>query len=93
MLYMLLVYRAIKIALNQEYLFYRILALAVAILFTVQAFLNIGGVIKLIPMTGLTLPFISYGGSSMISSFVSLGILQVTSEDLSYKYDRGTDNE
>lgn len=93
MLYMLLVYRAIKIALNQEYLFYRILALAVAILFTVQAFLNIGGVIKLIPMTGLTLPFISYGGSSMISSFVSLGILQVTSEDLSYKYDRSIDNE
>ena len=37
MLYMLLVYRAIKIALNQEYLFYRILALSVAILFTVQA--------------------------------------------------------
>lgn len=93
MLYMLLVYRAIKIALNQEYLFYRILALSVAILFTIQAFLNIGGVIKLIPMTGLTLPFISYGGSSLISSFVALGILQVTSEDLSYKYDRGLDNE
>ena len=93
MLYMLLVYRAIKIALNQEYLFYRILALSVAILFTVQAFLNIGGVIKLIPMTGLTLPFISYGGSSLISSFVSLGILQITSEDLSYKYDKGVDNE
>ncbi|EFR33054.1 cell cycle protein, FtsW/RodA/SpoVE family [Peptoniphilus harei ACS-146-V-Sch2b] len=93
MLYMLLVYRAIKIALNQEYLFYRILALSVAILFTVQAFLNIGGVIKLIPMTGLTLPFISYGGSSLISSFVALGILQVTSEDLSYKYEKGVDNE
>ena len=93
MLYMLLVYRAIKIALNQEYLFYRILALSVAILFTVQAFLNIGGVIKLIPMTGLTLPFISYGGSSLISSFVALGILQVTSEDISYKYEKGVDNE
>lgn len=93
MLYMLLVYRAIKIALNQEYLFYRILAFSVAILFTVQAFLNIGGVIKLIPMTGLTLPFISYGGSSLISSFVALGILQVTSEDLSYKYEKGVDNE
>lgn len=93
MLYMLLVYRAIKIALNQEYLFYRILALSVAILFTIQVFLNIGGVIKLIPMTGLTLPFISYGGSSLISSFVALGILQVTSEDLSYKYDKGVDNE
>lgn len=93
MLYMLLVYRSIKIALNQEYTFYRILAIAIGIMFTVQAFLNIGGVIKLIPMTGLTLPFISYGGSSMISSFIALGILQVTSEDLSYKYDRGNGYE
>ncbi|MET3616497.1 cell division protein FtsW (lipid II flippase) [Peptoniphilus olsenii] len=93
MLYMLLIYRSIKIALKQEYLFYRILAISIGILFTVQAFLNIGGVIKLIPMTGLTLPFISYGGSSMISSFIALGILQVTSEDLSYKYDRGNSYE
>lgn len=93
MLYMLLIYRSIKIALNQEYTFYRILAISIGIMFTVQAFLNIGGVIKLIPMTGLTLPFISYGGSSMISSFIALGILQVTSEDLSYKYDRGNGNE
>ncbi len=88
MLFMLLIYRAIKIAINQEYLFYRILAIAVAILFTAQVFINIGGVIKLIPMTGLTLPFVSYGGSAMLSSFIALGILQVTSEDLSYKYDR-----
>ncbi|WP_138159195.1 FtsW/RodA/SpoVE family cell cycle protein [Peptoniphilus catoniae] len=87
MLFMLLTYRAIKIAMGQEYKFYRILAIAVGILFTVQAFLNIGGVTKFIPMTGITLPFISYGGSSMISSFIALGILQVTSEDMSYKYE------
>ena len=87
MLYMLLTYRAFKIALGQEYKFYRILALSVGILFTVQAFLNIGGVIKVIPMTGITLPFVSYGGSSMLSSFIALGILQVTSEDMSYKYE------
>lgn len=91
MLFMLLIYRAIKIAINQEYLFYRILAIAVAILFTAQVFINIGGVIKLIPLTGLTLPFVSYGGSAMLSSFISLGILQVTSEDLSYKYDRSSE--
>ncbi len=89
MLYMLLSYRSIKIALNQEYTFYRILALCVGILFTAQMFLNIGGVVKLIPMTGITLPFVSYGGSSMLSSFIALGILQVTSEDLSWKYERG----
>lgn len=89
MLYMLLSYRSIKIALKQEYTFYRILALCVGILFTAQMFLNIGGVVKLIPMTGITLPFVSYGGSSMLSSFIALGILQVTSEDLSWKYERG----
>lgn len=89
MLYMILVYRGVKIALEQEYKFYRILALAVSVLFAIQAFINIGGVIKLIPMTGLTLPFVSYGGSSMLSSFIALGILQVTSEDLSFKYEKG----
>ncbi|CDZ74777.1 cell cycle protein [Peptoniphilus sp. ING2-D1G] len=87
MLFMLLTYRAIKISMGQEYKFYRILAICVAILFAVQTFLNIGGVIKLIPMTGITLPFVSYGGSSMISSFIALAILQVTSEDMSYKYE------
>ena len=93
MLFMLLIYRAVKIALNQEFIFYRILAMAVAILFAIHAFLNIGGVIKLIPMTGLTLPFVSYGGSAMISSFVALGILQFTGEDISYLYDKGITNE
>ncbi|WBW49236.1 FtsW/RodA/SpoVE family cell cycle protein [Peptoniphilus equinus] len=87
MLYLLLAYRAMKIAMAQPVLFYRILAIGMAILFAVQCFLNIGGVIKLIPMTGLTLPFVSYGGSSMLSSFIALGVLQVTSEDLSYKYE------
>ncbi len=93
MLFMLLIYRAVKIALNQEFIFYRILAVAVAVLFAIHAFLNIGGVIKLIPSTGLTLPFVSYGGSAMISSFVALGILQFTGEDLSYLYDRGIKDE
>lgn len=93
MLYMILVYRGIKIALDQEYTFYRILALCVSVLFCCQAFVHIGGVTKLIPLTGLTLPFISYGGSSMLSSFICLGILQVTSEDLSFKYEGGNSNE
>ncbi len=86
MLFMLLTYRGIKIAISQEYKFYRIISICVAVLFAVQTFLNIGGVIKLIPMTGITLPFVSYGGSSMISSCIALGILQVASEDMSYKY-------
>lgn len=87
MMFMLLAYRGYKIALSQEYLFYRILAICVSTLFAIQAFLNIGGVVKFIPMTGITLPFISYGGSSMLSSFICLAILQVASEDMSYKYE------
>lgn len=88
LLYILLIYRGIKIALEQEYKFYRILAISATVMISVQAFLNIGGVTKLIPMTGITLPFMSYGGSSILSSFISLGILQVASEDLSWKYEK-----
>ncbi|WP_215507499.1 FtsW/RodA/SpoVE family cell cycle protein [Peptoniphilus sp. EMRHCC_23] len=88
LLYILLIYRGIKIALEQEYKFYRMLAISATVLISVQAFLNIGGVTKLIPMTGITLPFMSYGGSSILSSFIALGILQVASEDLSWKYER-----
>ena len=44
-----------------------------------QTFINIGGVIKFIPLTGVTLPFISYGGSSMVTSMAFVGILQAVS--------------
>ena len=45
-------------------------------LIAIQTFLIIGGVIKMIPLTGVTLPFISYGGSSVIVSIMITGILQ-----------------
>jgi cell division protein FtsW (lipid II flippase) len=80
MLFMLLVYRGFKIALRQENLFFRIVALGISMVFGIQAFIIIGGVMKVIPLTGLTLPFVSYGGTSVVTSFIALGILQGASE-------------
>lgn len=54
----------------------RSLLLGFAILLMTQTFVIIGGVIKLIPLTGVTLPFISYGGSSMLSMFALIGVVQ-----------------
>lgn len=80
MLYLIFVYRGFKIALKQEEMFYRIISIGISLLFGVQTFIIIGGVIKLIPLTGLTLPFISYGGTSIVTSFIALGFLQGASE-------------
>src|SRR5699024_6131885 len=85
MLFMILVYRGFKIAIIQDYKFYRILALGISVLFGIQSFIILGGVLKLIPLTGINLPFMAYGGTSILSSFIALGILQVASEDLDWK--------
>jgi peptidoglycan glycosyltransferase len=57
-----------------------LLAGGLAILTALQIFLIIGGVTKFLPLTGITLPLISYGGSSMVSSFILLGMLFAISE-------------
>ena len=82
MLFLILVYRGFKIAISQDDKFFRIVALGISILFGIQSFIIFGGVLKLIPLTGITIPFVSYGGSSMVSSFIALGILQVASEEI-----------
>ena len=53
----------------------RLLAVGVVSMFAVQVFINIGMTIQLMPVTGLPLPFMSYGGSSLLSSFIALGLL------------------
>ncbi len=56
--------------------FYKYLALGLGTLYVFQVFLNIGGVIKFIPSTGLTLPFVSYGGTSMVCSVFIFSLIQ-----------------
>ncbi|MDW7661371.1 MAG: FtsW/RodA/SpoVE family cell cycle protein [Bacillota bacterium] len=75
-LFMLLVYRGIKVCLLLRDPFTKSLAFGLTITIGFQTFLIIGGVTRVIPLTGITLPFVSYGGSSLVSSFIILGLLQ-----------------
>ncbi|MBM7615111.1 FtsW/RodA/SpoVE family cell cycle protein [Alkaliphilus hydrothermalis] len=80
LLYFILIYRGFKISLTIRETFKRTVALGITLTYSYQTFIIIGGVIKLIPLTGITLPFISYGGSALISGFIALGILQALSK-------------
>lgn len=73
--YVLLFWRGIRIALRQREEKKMLLAAGVSSLLVLQAFIIIAGVTKFLPLTGITLPFVSYGGSSMLSCFILLGIL------------------
>lgn len=66
----------IMIATRMQAMFFKLLAFGLGILYAVQVVLTVGGVIKFIPSTGVTLPFVSYGGSSILSTFVVFGIIQ-----------------
>ena len=64
------------IATYMESAFYKYVSVGLAIEYIVQVFLTIGGSIKFIPSTGVTLPFVSYGGSSLVSAFIVFAIIQ-----------------
>ena len=71
--------RGFSIALNSSNQFQRFLAAGLTTAITVQAILIIGGSTRLLPLTGVTLPFVSYGGSSLVTSFVAAFLLLVIS--------------
>ena len=70
-----LFYLGIKIALNTTDLFCKFLAIGIIVSIFIQFFINIAVVIGLIPVTGVTLPFMSYGGSSLLLNYMMIGIL------------------
>ena len=65
-----------QIAAEHPMMFYKLIGAGLAAIYGVQVFLTIGGAMKMIPSTGVTLPFVSYGGSSVLSTFLIFGILQ-----------------
>ncbi|MDQ6833208.1 MAG: putative lipid II flippase FtsW, partial [Chloroflexota bacterium] len=73
--YLFFVYRGIRIALDAVDDFSRYLAAGLTAVLGLQAFIIIGGTVGLFPLTGITLPFISYGGSSLLSNFIIVGML------------------
>lgn len=74
--YILMIVRGGLIAMDAESRFDKLLVFGATCLLALQSFIIIGGVIKLIPLTGITMPFVSYGGSSMVSSMMVLGIIE-----------------
>lgn len=75
-LYVFLFYRLFKAACLAKNNFSCLVPAGLALLFLVQIFINIGSVTRILPITGITLPFVSYGGSNLVMNFVGLGILQ-----------------
>jgi len=88
--YLVFAYRGIRIALSAPDTFGALLAVGITGWLTFQAFINIGVVVVLLPITGITLPFVSAGGSSLLVSFAAVGILLSISRET---LPRGTWND
>jgi cell division protein FtsW (lipid II flippase) len=66
----------INIAMQIKKIFYKLIAVGLSTMYIFQVLLTIGGAVKFIPSTGVTLPFISYGGSSILSSLIVFSVIQ-----------------
>jgi cell division protein FtsW (lipid II flippase) len=81
LIYILIAARGFKTAVMAPDGFSKLLAAGLTAIFAIQAFVIIGGVVRVIPLTGVTLPFISYGGSSVVANMVLLALLLMVSNE------------
>lgn len=90
-MYVILILRGTAIAAEARHSFHALLAMGATVMLGVQTFIIIGGVLKLIPLTGVTMPFVSYGGTSLVSCMGLIGLIQgvasVNQDDLAYDYE------
>ena len=75
LVYLLFAERGMKVAMIAPDSFSKLLAAGLTAVLALQVFVIVGGVTKVIPLTGVTLPFVSYGGSSIVANFVLLALL------------------
>jgi cell division protein FtsW (lipid II flippase) len=79
LVYMVFVLRGVRIALLAQDGFSKLLAIGLTFAFALQVFIIVGGILRIIPLTGITLPLVSYGGSSVVANFILLaGLLLVS---------------
>ena len=83
-LFFIIIYRSFELANRMENQFCMFLLIGLSLTLSVQLFINIGVVIGLLPVTGITLPLFSYGGSSLIINFISFGVILCASKYRSY---------
>ncbi|MFA7744717.1 FtsW/RodA/SpoVE family cell cycle protein [Salinicoccus roseus] len=79
-LYLIIVIKALRYAAVSQDMFYRLICIGVAIYISFQLFINLGGISKLIPLTGVPLPLLSYGGSSFLSISIAIGLLIIAAK-------------
>jgi cell division protein FtsW (lipid II flippase) len=80
LVYMVFALRGFRIGMSAEDGFSKLLAVGLTFGFVLQTFIIVGGVIRVIPLTGITLPFVSYGGSSIVANFIMLAGLLLVSD-------------
>lgn len=73
--FLLLIGAGLRVAVRTEREFEKLLAVGLTTIIGMQAFIIIGGVLRVVPLTGITLPFVSYGGSSLLANYVLLALL------------------
>ena len=89
LVYLLITARGFRVALLADDGFSKLLAAGLTFGFALQTFIIVGGVLRVIPLTGITLPFVSYGGSSVVANFILLALLLLVSNRANMQVARG----